>query len=347
MMGKLFVAVCLVLALSLPAEALELTAPTVPTSGAAWMPEQTQNLGDAAAEILTAALGRIRPDLREAMVSCTGVLAGVLALALLSAIPGHKGGTVELAGVLAVGGLLLGTANAMISLAADTVGELSQYGRLLLPVMTAALAAQGGLTSSAALYTGTAVFDAILSTLIADLLVPLTYFFLALGMGAGALAQPLLKKLRDTVRGLSVWCLKTILYVYTGYISITGVVSGTTDAGVLKAAKLTISGMVPVVGSILSDASEAVLVSAGTVKNVAGIYGLVAILAVWIGPFFKIGLHYLILKALGMVCSVFGIKSVTDLIGDFSAAMGLLLAMIGAVCLMLMISTVCFMKGVG
>ena len=87
MMGKLFVAVYLVLALSLPAKALELAAPTVPTSGAAWMPEQTQNLGEAVAEILTAALGRIRPDLREAMVSCTGVLAGVLALALLSAIP--------------------------------------------------------------------------------------------------------------------------------------------------------------------------------------------------------------------------------------------------------------------
>ena len=74
---------------------------------------------------------------------------------------------------------------------------------------------------------------------------------------------------------------------------------------------------------------------------------MAAILAVWIGPFLKIGVHYLILKALGTLCGVFGIKSVTGLIEDFAAAMGLLLGMTGAVCLMLMISTVCFMKGVG
>ena len=149
------------------------------------------------------------------------------------------------------------------------------------------------------------------------------------------------------MRGICVWGLKTILYVYTGYISITGVVSGTTDAGVLKAAKLTISGVVPVVGSILSDASEAVLVSAAAVKNAAGIYGMAAILAVWIGPFLKIGVHYLILKGLAAVCSVFGVKSATGLVGDFASVMGILLAMTGTVCLMLLISTVCFLKGVG
>lgn len=347
MIRRIFLVVVLVLALSTGVGALEITAPTVPKSGAEWMPKDTQSFGDAVMELVTDALGHLRPDLREAAVSCTGVLAGVMALALLGAFPGHKPGTVELVGSLVVGGLLLRSADSLITLAADTVGELSQYGRLLLPVMTAALAAQGGITTSGALYTGTAVFDAILSALISNLLVPMTYLFLALAVGCGALGETMLKKLRDSIRGLSVWCLKTILYVYTGYISITGVISGTTDAGVLKAAKITISGMVPVVGSILSDASEAVLVSAGAVKNAAGIYGMVAILAVWIGPFLKIGVHYLILKALGTVCGAFGIKSVTDLIGDFAAAMGLLLAMTGAVCLMLMISTVCFMKGVG
>ena len=157
----------------------------------------------------------------------------------------------------------------------------------------------------------------------------------------------MLKKFRDAVKWAMTWLLKIILYTFTGYISITGVVSGTTDAATLKAAKLTISGVVPVVGSILSDASEAVLVSAGTVKNAVGIYGLLAILAVWIGPFLRIGAHYLVLKALGIMCSVFEVKSVTELIGDFSTAMGLLLAMTGAVCLMLIISTICFMKGAG
>ena len=109
---------------------------------------------------------------------------------------------------------------------------------------------------------------------------------------------------------------------------------------------LTISGVVPVVGSILSDASEAVLVGAGTVKNAAGIYGLLAVLAVWLGPFVKIGTHYLMLKLTAGLCGIFGNKRMSELVNDFSTAMGFVVAMTGAVCLMLMISTVCFMKGV-
>ena len=101
------------------------------------------------------------------------------------------------------------------------------------------------------------------------------------------------------------------------------------------------------VGGILSDASEAVLVSAGTVKNAAGIYGMLAVIAIWIGPFLKIGLHYLLLKLTGAVCAIFGSKEMSGLVGDFSSAMGMLLAMTGSVCLMLMISLVCFMRGVG
>ena len=88
-----------------------------------------------------------------------------------------------------------------------------------------------------------------------------------------------------------------------------------------------------------------VLVGAGTVKNAAGIYGMFAILSIWIGPFLHIGAHYLLLKATAAVCGVFGSKRITALIGDFSVAMGLLLAMTGTVCFLILVSTVCFMKG--
>jgi stage III sporulation protein AE len=96
----------------------------------------------------------------------------------------------------------------------------------------------------------------------------------------------------------------------------------------------------------LSDASEAVLVSAGLVKNAAGLYGLFAMISIWLGPFIKISAHYLMLRLTGAVCSVFGTKRLSDLLQDFATAMGFLLAMTGSVCLMLLISTICFMRGV-
>ena len=139
--------------------------------------------------------------------------------------------------------------------------------------------------------------------------------------------------------------LKTVLYIFTGYISITGVISGTVDASALKATKLTISGIVPVIGKVLADTSETILVSAGIMKNAAGVYGVLAIIAVFIGPFLEIGIQYLLLKLTGAVCNIFGNKQTVTLINNFSTGMGIILAMIGTVCVLLLISLVCFMKG--
>ena len=271
----------------------------------------------------------------------------VLLASLLNAMPGSSKKVIRFVTTLALSTILLGQANAMINLCAKTVREISDYGKLLLPVMTAALAAQGGTTGATALYAGTALFDTVLSSIISNLLVPMVYVFLALAAANSATGEDLLKKLRDFVKWLMTWSLKTILYIFTGYMSITGVITGTADAAAVKAAKLTISGVVPVVGGILSDASEAVIVSAGVMKNAVGIYGLLAVAAIWMTPFLQIGAQFLLLKLSAVLCGVFGVKEASDLIEDFSSAMGLLLGMTGTVSFLMLISTICFMKGMG
>ena len=346
-MRKGIIFIVLIALLTVPVSALEITAPLVPESGRELMPESTDTFGDGLLQILQDAVGFFRPDLAEAAKTCVCVICVIMTVSVMQIFSGASKYAANLVGSIAIAGILLNAANSLIQLGVQTVGEISEYGKMLLPVMTAALAAQGGVTKSAALYTGTAVFDTILSSLVSKLLTPMIYLYLALAVANCATGEAVLMRLRDTIKSVLTWVLKTLLYIYTGYISITGVISGTTDAAALKAAKLTISGVVPVVGGILSDASEAVLVSAGTVKNAAGVYGLLAVLSVWIGPFLQIGAHYLMIKLTAGLCNVIGEKRMVDLIEVFSSAMGLLLAMTGAVCLMLIISTVCFMKGVG
>jgi stage III sporulation protein AE len=212
--------------------------------------------------------------------------------------------------------------------------------------MTAALAAQGGITESSALYIGSTVFITVLNALTTRIMIPMIFFYIAFAVSFGAIGDEFLKKSADLIKNAMTWTLKTMLMIFTTYMSISGVISGTTDMAVLKAAKVTISSFVPVVGSILSDASETVLVSAQIAKNAAGVYGIFALLAVFLVPFFRIGIHYLMLKGTFVVSSILCSGRVVDLIGDFSAAMGLLLAMTGAVCVIQLISTICFLKGV-
>ena len=292
---------------------------------------RADGFGEGLWEMLQAVLPRLRPDLAEAAEVCLALVAATFLVSVLQSFSGTAKEVSDFACAVSVAAILLLSTNSMIGLGARTVTEMSEYGKLLLPVMTAALAAQGG----------------VLGSLISSLLIPLVYLFLALASANCAMGEDILKKMRDFIKWLIGWCLKTILTVFTTYMGITGVITGTTDAAALKATKMTISSFVPVVGGILSEASEAVLISAGMAKNAAGIYGIFAVLALFLEPFLRIGAHYIMLKLTAAVCSVFGTKRATDLIGDFSSAMGFLLAMTGSICLLLLISTVCFLKGAG
>jgi len=320
--------------------------PTVPRGGAALMPETTDNFMEGLLSMLGKAVDSLHPDLSEAAAVSLSLIAVVLLVSIAESLPGAKLKAAELVGAVVIGTILLKSTNSLIHLGTRTIEEISGYGKLLLPVMTAAMASQGGVTTSTVLYTGTAAFDLILTGLISKVLVPAVYCFLAMAAANSAIGEDILKRLRDFIKWFIGWTLKTLLTVFTTYMGITGVVSGTTDAVALKATRFTISSVVPVVGGILSDASEAVLVSAGLVKNAAGIYGILAVLAVFLAPFLKIGIHYAVLKLTAALCSLFGTKQLSDLIEDFSTAMGFLLAMTGSVCLLILISTICFLKGV-
>ncbi len=346
-MKKLIILFLLIFSMAPNVSAMDYTAPTAPDSVQDLMPVETESFGQGLLKIIKNAMERLQPELWAACGVCLSVVAIAMLLSTLRQMPSASTQVIELAGVVAVSLLLITNANTMIQLGAQTVQQLSEYGKLLLPVMTGALAAQGGVTTSTALYTATAAFNAVLGSAISKLLVPLVYLFLMLSIAFAATKDTLVEKLRDFMKWLMSWGLKTVLYIFTGYMGITGVVSGSADAAALKAAKLTISGVVPMVGGILSDASEAVLVSAGVMKNAVGIYGLLAVTAIWIHPFLQLGIQYLLLKLTAAVCAVFDIKSLSGLIEQFSSAMGLLLGMTGSVCFLLLISTVCFMRGVG
>lgn len=346
-MRKWIIYFALVCFMVYPVSAMEFSAPVAPESVQQYMPDSKETFADGLWFIIKEAMAKFRPELAEASGVCLSLIVIVLLLSIFSAFSESSSGTVRLTGAVVIGLLLLEPTNSLIQVGVEAVRNLSEYGKLLIPVMTAAVAAQGGATSSVALYTGTVFFNTLLTTFISRVIVPALYIYLCLCVASCAIEQDMLKKIRESMKWTMTWALKWVLYIFTGYIGITGVISGTVDASAIKAAKIGISGMVPVVGSILADASETILVSAGLMKNAAGIYGIFALLAMCVGPFLQIGAQYLLLKLTALVCDIFGYKPAGELIKDFSTGMGFVLAMTGTVCILLLISLTCFMKGIG
>ncbi len=344
-MKRLLILILLLSCFVMPVQAMEFDPPEVPDSGELYMPDETESFGQALWHILRKGIQHFAPEMGQAFSVCLSIIAAMLLIRLSDSFPGISKQVLHLESSVLIGIILLKPSNTMIQLGLQTVSELTEYGKLLIPVLTAALAAQGGVTSSAALYAGTVFFVSFLSTMIVKLTIPIIYIYIVLSLANCAVGDDLLQNLKNFLKWLITWSLKIVLYVFTGYIGITGVVSGAADASAVKALKLTVSGMVPVVGGIISDASETILISASIMKSAAGVYGILAIIAVFVGPFLKIGAQYLMLKITGSMCMLFSNKQASELIKDFSTGMGMALGMLGTIGLMLLVSVVCFMKG--
>lgn len=323
------------------ASAQELAAPAVPSDAAQWMPQEDSSFGAG----LEAIAGKLLPEAVYQVQQAVKTGIGVFCCALLVSILNGASPIAQIAGAVCITTLMLTNSQTMISLAAETVSSLSEYSKLFFPVMAAAASAQGSLTSSTALCIGTSAFSGFLSGILRRVLIPVVYLFLASAVGNCALGEAALKNIRDQLKKLFTWFLKTVLALFLTYMSVTGAVTGAADKTAVKTAKAAISAIVPVIGKNLADASEALLLSADLVKNSIGVYGIFAFAAIFLSPFLRIGAQYLVLKAAAALCGILDCKRLTGLIEDFSTAMGLLLGMIGSMCALSMIGAVCFMKG--
>lgn len=347
-MRKCIIVLLLLSLMALPVHAVSLELPNTPESAEPYLPESGGDFLDGLLEIGRNVLSTLMPGLREAATTCLGILAVVIICGLFKTSLHEDGiNATGILGVAVISLLLLRSTGTFVRLGEETVTELSSYGQTLLPVMSTAMVASGGVTKATALYLGTAFTDSLLSRALSQGVIPMVYLFVASAIGAAATGNSLLSRMRDMFKGWITWGLKLVLYCFTGYMTITGVVSGSADATALRATKLTIAGAVPVVGGILSDASEAILVGAGAVRSTVGVGGLLVILAMTAAPFVRVGVQYLLLKLTAAWCGVVGDPRHSTLIDNFSQAMGLVLAMVGTSSLLQLISVICFMKGVG
>ena len=310
------------------------------------MPESQDDFGQGIRSMLHKILPEAMTEFRQALK--TGL--SVFCCSLLTAImlgAGCSAAVAEAVGAVCISAMMLQRSGALVGLAVQTVSEVSEYSKLLFPVMAAAASARGAVTSASAISIGTSALTAFLNSFLRRMMVPAIHLFLTASVANCALGTNSLKQIRDTIRKFSAWFLKAVLTGFLTYMSITGAVAGSTDKTALKAAKAAISTVVPVIGKTLADASEALLLSADIARNSIGIYGIFAFFGICILPFARIGAHYLVLKGIAALCSIVGSKRQTALVDDFAEAMGLLLGVTGVMCALSVIGVACFLKGVG
>ena len=193
-------------------------------------------------------------------------------------------------------------------------------------------------------YAGTVFFFDILITLASRVILPLIYAFIAASIGNAALGGDGLKGAANLIKWVTGVLITALMISFVGYLTITGVVSGSADVVTTRVAKTTISMALPVVGGIVADAAETVLAGAMLVRNGIGVMGLLVILAVCLVPLLQLGAHYLMFKAAAGLSSAVTDKRTGGLINDLGTAFGMILGLVGAGAMMLFFSIISMMR---
>lgn len=296
-------------------------------------------------EILDTGTAAVPGILRRAVRSGVVLLAVVLLCGLTEEVSGALGAEqsfsgAEIAGALAVTAAAVADIHALVGLGREALDSLGNFSKVLLPTVTAAVAASGAPGAAAARQLATMLFSDVLLTLIDRLLLPLVYAYVAACTAYAALGNEGLRRVAELIRWAVRSMLTGVLLSFVGYLTVSGVIAGNADAMALKAAKLTISGMVPVVGGILSDAAETVLAGAGVLRNAAGVFGMLGVLALCIVPFLQLGVHYLVYKVAAALAGTVSGGRTSGLIDRIGGAFGLVLGMTGSGALLLLVSMV-------
>jgi len=289
----------------------------------------------------TAFHGVVKDAARSCVLLLTVALLWSLAQGMKTAAGGDPMEAVTLAACLSVTAVAVGDVHSLLALGQEAMDRMEALGDVLLPAVSMATAASGSPGAAVVKQGATILFSDLLIRLIRRFLIPLCYAFIAASAAWAALGSDGLKRVGALIKWLITILLSAVLLAFLFYLNLTGVIAGGADAATIKAAKFTISNLVPVVGSVISDTAETLLAGASVLRNAAGVFGVLAVTGICVTPFLNLGAHYLLYKCTAaLAATAAGEGRVTGLIDALSGAFALVLAMTGACAVLLMVAMI-------
>lgn len=297
-----------------------------------------------AASALSRLWSSFAEKLREQIRAELGFAMKLLALVFLCAFCGTAcadekiRGMIEICGVCAAAGLLAGGMDSLVSQTTQAVYRLSDYSKAALPVVYTAAAASGAAGSAAVGYARACLALDVMMSLSQKTVLPLIYASLSLTLVNVVFPNPMLSALEKFTK----WAAKTVLTAatisFTAVIGMSSLITAKFDAAAIKTTRMLLSGALPVVGGMLSDASAAVLSASAVVLSCAGTFGLIAVCVICAGPFAVLLVKGFVFKAVAAAAESVQSPLLQRLFSGIGSATGLLMGLLGCNAVMLFLS---------
>ena len=183
--------------------------------------------------------------------------------------------------------LIMTSFTSIISICKDTITKLTDFMKILIPVIIGLLIATGNITTVAVLQPLLLTMISIISVLLSNLAIPAIFISTIISVISNISEHVSIKRISDLLKKTALWCLELALVIFVGVLSLEGTLSANIDGITAKTAKTVVSSAVPVVGKLLGDTVDSVMGGISITKNAIGVIGVIVILAITILPLIR------------------------------------------------------------
>jgi Stage III sporulation protein AE (spore_III_AE). len=310
-------------------------------NGIDWKNITSVTPGNLFLQILSIAGGKSSEPLKAA-VSVTAIM---LLCALLNGMKlsfGEKpmGGVIGMVGTLCICSVVV---QPIVSCIANSAGVMKAAAGFLLaciPVLAGIMIAAGQPVSAGSYQLLMMAAGNVISVLSAGILVPMMNIFLALSVVSAVSPNINLKGLCDVFSKTVKWVIGFCMTVFTGLLTVHGIVAGSVDGAGSKTAKFVVSSFVPVVGNALGEALHTITGCVKMLKSGVSAFGLLAGVFIFLPVIVQCLMWLLTSNICAAIGDIFEQKEITSLLRACSTVLSTMLAILLSCMTVLTVSTV-------
>jgi len=233
--------------------------------------------------------------------------------------------------------IVLSNFSDIINMVKDSIINLVGFSNSLIPLLITLMLTTGAIVSAGVIKPVLLILINFIGNFIINFILPLVIIGTALSIVSKISNKVKIDKFAKFLKSCSTWILGTIMTLFVTVLSLEGTVTGLVDGVTAKTTKAAVSTVIPVVGKILGDATDAVLGCAGILKNAVGVVGIIVVLGICLTPIIKLTLLSLTYYIASCVCQPIADEKILGLLDNISDTFKILLAIIFCVSVMLIV----------
>jgi stage III sporulation protein AE len=221
-----------------------------------------------------------------------------------------------------------------IGYAKSAIESMIHFMAAMVPLLLTMLASLGNVVTVSVMHPLIILMIHVIGTLIHTVVFPLLFFSAVLYIVSAMSDKYKVTQLAALLRNVAAGLLGVCLTVFLGVISVQAATAAATDGIAIRTAKYVAGNFIPVVGRMLSDATDTVIGASLLVKNTVGLTGVIILILLCAFPAMKILALALIYNVSAAVMQPLGDSPIVGCLQTIGKSMLFVFAALASVSLM-------------